>query len=202
MEKNEVSEMKKSLLLSRQKHQRINGVDVRSHEYEELLLKQQMLDNSQYEPYKLPNYDPNKEKWIDLDGTKNFYLRLIYGTKNPITDINFYYIAQKNNENRIAVPAKEKMELVKVSRHDGVGKDVQFSRVLQKAKVPEKNAIIFHGVYDLKYYLDRQELSNTPKAGLASPNNTNKALCLAIKRMKNEQPVYDVHIIQSKGNKR
>ena len=69
MERNEVSEMKKSLLLSRQKHQRVNGVDVRSHEYEELLLKQQMLDSAFNEPYQIPRHDPNKERWIDLDGT-------------------------------------------------------------------------------------------------------------------------------------
>ena len=87
------------------------------------------------------------------------------------------------------------MELVNVVRYDKVGSEIKFSRVLQKNKVPEKNAIIYHGIYDLKYYLDRQELSNTPKAGLSSPNNTNKALCLAVKRLKNEQPVYDVNII-------
>ena len=44
-------------------------------------------------PYDVPNYDLDKEKWIDLDGTKNFYLHLTYGSNNPITDINFYYIA-------------------------------------------------------------------------------------------------------------
>ena len=60
-----------------------------------------MLDASINEPYPVPNYNPNKEKWIDLDGTKNFYLKLTYGTTNPITDINFYYIASRNNEHRI-----------------------------------------------------------------------------------------------------
>ena len=52
-----------------------------------------MLDGDLSVPYKVPSYDPSKEKWIDLDGTKNFYLRLVFGSKNPITDINFYYIA-------------------------------------------------------------------------------------------------------------
>ena len=44
-------------------------------------------------PYDVPRYDPDREKWIDLDGTNNFYLHLTYGSNNPITDINFYYIA-------------------------------------------------------------------------------------------------------------
>ena len=58
-----------------------------------MLLKQEMLDKSFHEPYPIPSYDPMKEKWIDLDGTRNFFLRLIFGSKNPVTDINFYYIA-------------------------------------------------------------------------------------------------------------
>ena len=45
------------------------------------------------QPYELPRYDPEREAWIDLDGTKNFFLHLTYGHNNPITDINFYSIA-------------------------------------------------------------------------------------------------------------
>ena len=54
-------------------------------------------------PYDIPRYDPDKEKWIDLDGTKNFYLHLTYGSNNPITDINFYYIAQKHEHKLVSV---------------------------------------------------------------------------------------------------
>ena len=38
------------------------------------------------------DYNPLKEKWIDLDGSKTIYLRVIYGDSRPITDINFYRI--------------------------------------------------------------------------------------------------------------
>ena len=78
------------------------------------------------------------------------------------------------------------MELVRVVRHDGVGKEIMFHKVFQKGKTSDKNAIVFHGVYDLKFYLDRQDLKDTPKAGLSAPNNMSKALCLAIKRNKSD----------------
>ena len=78
------------------------------------------------------------------------------------------------------------MELVKVRRHDGVGSEIQFHKTQQRGKDPSKSAFVFHGVYDLKYYLDRQELTNTPKSGLSAPSNVNKALCLAVKRLKND----------------
>ena len=54
------------------------------------------------QPYPLPNYDPDRENWIDLDGTKNFYLHLTFGSNNPITDINFYYIAQKHEHKLVS----------------------------------------------------------------------------------------------------
>lgn len=37
-------------------------------------------------------YNPQAEKWIDLDGSGAIYLRVIYGQSRPITDINFYRI--------------------------------------------------------------------------------------------------------------
>lgn len=55
----------------------------------------------------------------------------------------------------------------------------------------------------MKYYLDRQELTNFPKTGLSSPLQPNKALCCAIKRQKKlESPIYDVNIIQGEGEKK
>ena len=51
----------------------------------------------------MPNYDPDHEKWIDLDGTGHFYLRLIYGKVNPITEFNFFYISSKM-EHKIQIP--------------------------------------------------------------------------------------------------
>jgi len=106
------------------------------------------------EPYEVPRHDPDKEKWVDLDGTRNFFLHLTYGTNNPITDINFYYIAQKH-EHKLAVPAKENMQLVPVRRHDGHGSDVKYHTVFQQGSTEDKNALIFHGIYDMKFYLDR-----------------------------------------------
>ena len=38
------------------------------------------------------NYNSQQEKWIDLDGSNQTYLRVIYGLHKPITDINFYRI--------------------------------------------------------------------------------------------------------------
>ena len=69
-----------------------------------------------------------------------------------------------------------------VKRFDNSTQDVKYHTVLQKGATEEKNAVVFHGVYDLKYYLDRQETSNLPKTGLSSASSTNKALCMAVKR--------------------
>jgi hypothetical protein len=129
----------------------------------------------------VPTYNPDKEKWIDLDGSSNFFLRLIYGSNNPITDLNFYYIAQKH-EHKLAVPVKDNLHLVPVKRFDKTTDDVKYHTVLQKGATEEKNAHVFHGVYDLKYYLDRQDTKNLPSSGLSAPTQTNKALCMAVKR--------------------
>lgn len=37
-------------------------------------------------------YNSTKEKWIDLDGQNRIFLKIIYGSHRPITDINFYRI--------------------------------------------------------------------------------------------------------------
>jgi hypothetical protein len=41
---------------------------------------------------KMLQYDSSAEKWIDLDGSNQIFLRVIYGDQRPITDINFYRI--------------------------------------------------------------------------------------------------------------
>jgi hypothetical protein len=41
---------------------------------------------------KILQYNPMAEKWVDLDGSNQIYLHLIYGQSRPITDINFYKI--------------------------------------------------------------------------------------------------------------
>ena len=52
-----------------------------------------MLKQPELASYKIPEHSPEAEKWIDLDGSSNFYLRLIYGeTAKPITEVNFFYI--------------------------------------------------------------------------------------------------------------
>lgn len=61
------------------------------------------------------------------------------------------------------------MQLVPVRRHDGIGADVKYHTTFQKGSTEDRNAIVFHGIYDMKYYLDRQELTNYPKTGLSSP---------------------------------
>ena len=60
--------------------------------------------------------------------------------------------------------------MVPVHRFDKVGSDVKFHTSFQKGSTEERNAIVFHGTYDMKYYLDRQELTNYPKQGLSSPS--------------------------------
>ena len=62
------------------------------------------------------------------------------------------------------------MQLVPVRRFDGIGSQVKFHTSFQKGSSEDRNAIVFHGIYDMKYYLDRQELTNYPKTGLSSPS--------------------------------
>ena len=50
-------------------------------------------------PYPVPSHDNSKEKWLDLDGTQTFYLRIIFGKiPNPVTEINFFNITTKSDE--------------------------------------------------------------------------------------------------------
>jgi hypothetical protein len=52
-----------------------------------------MLELPESQPYPLPSYNPSKEKWVDLDGSKQFYLRMIFGAeKEPIIEVNFFNI--------------------------------------------------------------------------------------------------------------
>jgi hypothetical protein len=49
-------------------------------------------------PYPVPEHNPYEEKWVDLDGSNTFYLRMIFGTsKDPITEVNFFNITTKSD---------------------------------------------------------------------------------------------------------
>lgn len=52
----------------------------------------EMLKDPNCAPYEVPNYDSLTEKWVDLSGKKSIYLRLMYGSENPITEVNFFNI--------------------------------------------------------------------------------------------------------------
>jgi len=53
----------------------------------------------------IPPYDPEKENWVNIDGIQRTWLRMIYGTKNPITDINFFRIStNKKDPKKISIP--------------------------------------------------------------------------------------------------
>lgn len=47
---------------------------------------------------KMLQYDSSAEKWIDLDGSNQIFLRVIYGDQRPITDINFYRIKYQKGQ--------------------------------------------------------------------------------------------------------
>jgi hypothetical protein len=57
------------------------------------------------------------ERWLDLDGTQSFWLRLIYGDKNPVTEVNFHYISSKY-PSKIVIPEAYCIEPIAVIRHD------------------------------------------------------------------------------------
>jgi hypothetical protein len=58
-------------------------VDLMIEKVELILVKEHMIP---------VEYDPLKEKWLDLDGSGSIYLHIIYGDTRPITDVNFYRI--------------------------------------------------------------------------------------------------------------
>jgi hypothetical protein len=48
------------------------------------------------------SYNSKVEKWLDLDGSNQIFLRVIYGNHRPITDINFYRInTQKSHPGKV-----------------------------------------------------------------------------------------------------
>jgi hypothetical protein len=152
----------------------------------------------EHTPYEVPFYDPEHEKWIDLDGSQNFYLRLIYGKSNPITEFNFFYISSKL-EHKIQIPENMEIQPVPIKRFDDEQAEKKFHTVIKSNK--GSNCVIFHGTYDLKYYLDRQE-PIVPKAGSApGASNSEKILCLCVKRRtkQGDMPVYDVNVIEGES---
>lgn len=61
--------------------------------------------------YKIPDYNPNVEKWVDLDGTQTMYLRMVYGNgtsnddQQPITEINFFNITSGSDSQFVSYSA-------------------------------------------------------------------------------------------------
>jgi hypothetical protein len=60
------------------------------------------MTTDEAKPYAVPDHDSDSEKWIDLDGTKSIYLRVIYTGVNEsnaneiaLTDINFFNVTSK-----------------------------------------------------------------------------------------------------------
>lgn len=61
-----------------------------------------LLDSSK--PYPVPSYNPQKEKWLDLDGTMSFYLKIIFGeSQRPITEVNFFHISTSSNSKFVSI---------------------------------------------------------------------------------------------------
>jgi len=122
---------------------------------------------------------------------------LIYGKNDPVTEFNFFYISSKL-EHKIQIPEAMEIQPVPIKRHDDPQAEKKFHTVLKNNK--GANAFIFHGTYDLKYYLDRQEPIML-KAGAASTLNSEKILCLCIKRRtkQGDMPVYDVNVIEGES---
>lgn len=51
-----------------------------------------------------PTFNSSLEKWIDLDGSCTIYLRVVYGSHKPVTDINFYRIKHvKGQPNKMVI---------------------------------------------------------------------------------------------------
>ena len=62
-------------------------------------LESDMILKPENLPHQVPDYDPDKEKWVDLDGTCQFFLRMEFGNEEaPVTEVNFFYIKSSNEE--------------------------------------------------------------------------------------------------------
>jgi hypothetical protein len=113
-----VTEFKASLLEARAACKNLNGVDVDPLDYASLkLMEESILNEPNNLPHSQPHFDFDQEKWIDLDGTSSFFLRLIYGDNNPITEVNFHYISSKT-ATRIGIPESYLIEPIPVIRVD------------------------------------------------------------------------------------
>ena len=96
MEKLEMSELRRQINTVLQRV--VNSQDRIDAKELKLLQKKEieMSKIQQFQPCPVPDYDPEKEKWLDLDGTQSIYLRVIFGNQNqPITDLNFFNIQSK-----------------------------------------------------------------------------------------------------------
>lgn len=88
-----------------------------------------------------------------MDGTQSFYLRLIYGDTNPITEVNFHYISSKT-PTRIAIPETYLIEPIPVLRIDEKEPPVKNYATVRTAANGSKTKMHF-GTFELRGYLDR-----------------------------------------------
>ena len=94
----------------------VNGVEVDPLDYAgQKAIENDFLAKEETQPYAQPMYDFEQEKWLDLDGTRSFFLRLIFGSKNPVTEVNFHYISSKL-PHKIVIPESYCIEPIPVMR--------------------------------------------------------------------------------------
>lgn len=80
---------------------------------------------------------------------------MIYGTKNPITDINFFRIStNKRDPKKISIPETMGMEPVPVKYYHDKNADAKFVTKRKKAGTPDKSYTHYIGDYNLTEYLD------------------------------------------------
>jgi hypothetical protein len=116
LEKKAVTDFKARLMEAKSACSIINGVDVDPLDFQgQKAIEAGFLAKEENHPYPQPMYDLDSEKWLDLDGTKSFYLRLVYGNKNPVTEVNFHYISSKL-PHKIVIPESYCIEPIPVMR--------------------------------------------------------------------------------------
>lgn len=113
-------------------------------------------------------FNKNKENWLDLLGNKRVYLRMVFGTKKPITEMNFYNIMRlKATVDKMIIPMNMEIEPVPVKHFGDDPNDKKFhktKRVDPKGD-SSKDQYCFYGDYEIKKYLEEagSTNSNSPK---------------------------------------
>jgi hypothetical protein len=122
-------------------------------------------------------FNRNKENWLDLLGNKRVYLRMIYGTKKPITEMNFYNIMRlKATVDKMIIPMNMEIEPVPVKHYGDDPNDKKFhktKRVDPKGD-SSKDQYCFYGDYEIKKYLEGSAFGqggHSPKEGTDGSTN-------------------------------